>query len=811
MEDRDLDKYFGSKLPAKKYTKLPKHKSPSAKYSYIAEEMDKMDKNIEGIELLGGAGLTMQHMVDSMRALMFSSAREQAMTILFPEPPFIKTGMENVTGNYSTFHKRAKNDLKVVHRFVKNKYNSVYIIYDKCTGMYDAIERLEIVTRQENSGIQYKNDIDKYSENDTISKGEFLFRSTSYDDFDNFSYGRNANTLYIVSPETHEDAAVISQSFADKLTYINTYEIFVKLRRDELLLNLYGDMDSYKAFPDIGEFTKDSLVCTSRKVTDDNILSDCSSRKMFKGFNSDVKYYCENGEIIDVQVYMNTPRIDDSKSQNTYLSQVYSYLDDQNKFWENVHNAMRDIKDKVGDDKITSSFYDIYTKAKTFSNSSHVWAYKDSSINDLIIHFTLRKEAKIEIGQKITGRYGNKCVVSSIIQDEYMPHCENGDVIDVLFFGISPINRTIPFALLEPEITFTLKRIREYIATLELDKQEEVLWFVMDTLAKSDSDSLQKIYYSLSNEEKIEFMESVVKDGIYLNMTPFYQDKYEFLIDKLIKIRRKFPEVIKPYDVYIKKFGKRRLDGSMTSGIDCKMLRSVCVGQMYIFVLKQTGLKGFSARNAGSIDIQSLPQKSFAHTTRTSLYSNKPIRIGEYDLINMFIVIDDPIDYSLFTAMYRTSSEARSLIFDQIFSEDNLSDSEFMAKLPKTFSSTSVDIFNVYLKSLGREVIFLDEQYDVSTINTNSTHLVSFTDMDLQMEINEEDLLTLKILARAYSDINEPSPGILIDDDKLLEKIKQNIKPELYITLNPLMVQLSLKDRRFLKRKYTDYNTIIEK
>ncbi|NEU02946.1 hypothetical protein G3563_28655, partial [Escherichia coli] len=51
---------------------------------------------------------------------------------------------------------------------------------------------------------------------------------------------------------------------------------------------------------------------------------------------------------------------------------------------------------------------------------------------DMIVKVSIAVKRKIRVGDKMSGRHGNKGVVSVILPEEDMPHLEDGTPIDVM-------------------------------------------------------------------------------------------------------------------------------------------------------------------------------------------------------------------------------------------------------------------------------------------------------------------------------------------------------------------------------------------
>jgi hypothetical protein len=285
-------------------------------------------------------------------------------------------------------------------------------------------------------------------------------------------------------------------------------------------------------------------------------------------------------------------------------------------------------------------------------------------------------------------------------------------------------------------------------------------------------------------------------------MTPFHRDPTEVIMEKLIRIRRTYPDVVKPYTMYCKSFAKLRRDRTRIGGITQAMLQQVTLGSCYIHVLKQTAIKGYSARAASTVNAELLPEKSFAHKSYNSLTSNSAVKIGEYDMINMFVVASTPFDYALFTQLYRTSTEGRNYLLEKMF----FGDKDETVKLPKSFKSNSVELLNVYLKTLGRKIIFTDpireiKQFDMETIRT-----YHFIDLDEHVICTELELRYLAQLSGCFHDIRKKLP-ILMTDKDLLKSLGNEFHTEHWKIIPNKIKQLAVKNRRYLERDYTPYTT----
>ena len=163
--------------------------------------------------------------------------------------------------------------------------------------------------------------------------------------------------------------------------------------------------------------------------------------------------------------------------------------------------------------------------------------------------------------------------------------------------------------LYEVELTFIAERIRQRLCKLETMQEKEDLIFKFLELLQTDQ---YGYFYELYNsydklvennghklrfidlESKRNFIEEIEKEGFYIKKTPFSNIRY----DTIKRVYEAFPW-IELYDVYINRFGMKK-----------KMMNKMVVGEMYMYLLKQTSNKNFSARSTGRLNKKNLPEKS---------------------------------------------------------------------------------------------------------------------------------------------------------------------------------------------------------
>ena len=579
------------------------------------------------------------------RSQMNMKHRVQALTIDDPEFPFLFDGKENVMGAQSSFYRKTDRQYKVVG--IVKKYNdllkgrsniALYFLYSKENDSYRVIERNEVENLTEDFGFKYRNDyLDNIELGDVVDKDTILYRSTSYDESMNMSAGVNGRILYAMHPGVQDDAIIISESFANRMVSNQVTSKSIPINDNTILLNLYGKDDVYQGLPNIGETVVGGILAATRNVKETRMFSDLRDNSLnIINHNSDQVFYA-NGEIIDINVYCNNPNL----KVNKVNKQLVQYYNDARWFYTEVYkickriiNSGATIVDKEINRWMRKSMNNLDTQA--------IWAWNDNVFSNMMVEILVNRKQPIRDGRKLAGRHGNKSVVSKILPDEEMPYLvsetykdEYGVIhpkgemkrVELISNPLAIINRTIPMGLFEPSVTFILDRMREYMKTLPtMEEQRDFMFDALGLLNHKYTKELKDVYDGLSPRQQKEFVHDSIHKGIYLRWEAFSEEVN--LRDNIVKLYDKYESIIKPYHIFSPK-PKWGRDIYIGTG---------CVGFQYVLMLKQSGEKGFSARSAGAINDESLPEKSHDSKISKAHSSDTPIRFGE-DIHMIAVVI----------------------------------------------------------------------------------------------------------------------------------------------------------------------------
>lgn len=648
-------------------------------------ELKGLDDHL-GVTLMGFPQYT-----SAVRLSMFTSHLKQYTVLNEGEPPQIFGGYENIFGQNSSSLVKADNDYEVIAKIDKFEENPNYmyvlVLYNEEQDYYHIVFKKISENLTEKFGYKYRNeDLDKLKVGDKIKKGDVLYKSSSFDEDNNYCYGRNANVAYILDPGNVEDAYSIRRGFANEMQSRMNENVRIQLNDNEFLLNLYGAGRDYRGLPRIGEEVKANIIAAKRKIINNQILYDMKKSNQMKIIpNNDTSYYAK-GTLTDIEVYCNKS-ISELEDVD-FNAQIIAILRNQERFY----GELFEITEKIikSGSKYSDDIGFIYSRSKQILDPQYMWKDVNESVfSNIVIYAQVDRDVKLFPGSKITGRYGDKGVISEIREDDEMPFTEDGRVVDVIVNPLSCPNRLNPFQWIEVELTHAAWIIVQQMKKLETHEErwEMMLKFIKHFNERGEYDQLIKYYNSLNEEEKDKFWESVYEDGIYINYPPMWEEKPA--LDKIDEIEKEFN--IERDQLYVKKYGRI-----------IPIMHKVILGKKYMIKLKQTSEKNFSARSTGSLSQQGVPEKSNKIRTNEKLYSTTPIAIGR-DENNNLAIGANTFMLAKMHLFYRTSPFARRYV-GKLYTKDILNLKSF--KIKPGYRNRNVEILNAKLKSMGAKIDF---------------------------------------------------------------------------------------------------------
>ena len=626
------------------------------------------------------------------RKIMSSVHQSHALVLSRGEIPYVATGFENRFGERSSSIIKAEDDYEVIANIPKFSYapaHHYYVIYrNMTTNELDVIERISYRYVTEVYGYLHNNaPLDAVAiPGSIIPKGTILRRSTGFDQFGNKTSGCNVNVAYMALDHNMEDSVIISQACSERLSapLIRTVKIIVN--ENDIPLNLYGNDDMYKVFPDIGEDVKDGILFAYRREKREEAIYTQSVQRLQQLMMSDDKITIK-GKVIDINLYCNNP---EHIQKNSYNQQFLAYYQDRLRLDNDIIEAVGPYVSQGY--KLSYALQKLCAFAKNEING--VKFIDKKSFSNITIEFTVMEERTLGVGDKVSDRYGGKGVISKIVPTELMPRLESGKPIDMIKNSSTMYNRENAGQIFELEINYISMCILNKIRNTQSMDPEEAMNMILDFIRIQSPEEYEdmKAYTSrLSNSDLILFIESILrKDCINVSNKPMTETMD---IDKLGRLYAEFPW-IKQSTIYVP------LTDSRGGVRFVPARRKVIAAPQYCLRLKQFAEEKFSVASLSSTNLKNENTKSKASKNYREPNSNTPIKFGQMesgDLDHMgteYVVIN--------LLLHSLSPRGRRLV-EQVATGDPYN---VDVKLDDRAKNRSVEILNTRLKAMGYKLIF---------------------------------------------------------------------------------------------------------
>ena len=356
---------------------------------------------------------------DANRALMGANMQRQAVPLLKTEAPIVGTGVEYYAAKDSGVVLKSKIDGVV--DYVDSK--KIIIKNSKEKEEYDLIsyERSNAETCYTQKPIVRKGDEDKVgtiiADGPSTNQGEI-------------SLGKNLTVAFMTyNGYNYEDAVILNERMVkdDVLTSVHIEMLEVEARDTKL-----GPEEFTRDIPNVSE--------EARKNLDENGII---------RIGTEVK---EN----DILVGKITPKgVQELTSEEKLLHAIFG----------EKTREVRDTSLRVPHGS-SGIVHDVQIFTKENSEEIPAGVIK-------IIRIYLIKKRKMQVGDKMSGRHGNKGVVSLVLPEEDMPYLPDGRTVDVILNPLGVPSRMNLGQILEVHLGMAAKTLGVHIATPVFDSATE--------------------------------------------------------------------------------------------------------------------------------------------------------------------------------------------------------------------------------------------------------------------------------------------------------------------------------------------------
>ena len=383
---------------------------------------------------------------DATRALMGANMQRQALPLLTTEAPYIGTGVEYIAAKDSGAVVVAKADGVV--EYVDGK--KIIIKNAKGQDVYtlDTFER-------SNQG-ETSNHRPIVRANDKVKRGQVIADGPSTDKGE-LALGKNVVVAFMTfNGYNFEDAVIMNERLVkdDVYTSLHIEDYEIQCRDTKL-----GPEEITRDIPNIGE--------DARKNLDENGII---------RIGTEVK----EGDILVGKV---TPKgMADLTSEEKLLHAIFGEKTRE------VRNSSLVVPH--GGEGIVHDVK-VYTKADSDDLPSGV---------SKVIRVYIIQKRKIQVGDKMSGRHGNKGVISLILPQEDMPYLPDGTPVDIMLNPQGVPSRMNIGQILELHLGMAAKKLNVYVATPVLDgaKKDDIAAMLKE--AGMDADGKTVLYDGRTGE-----------------------------------------------------------------------------------------------------------------------------------------------------------------------------------------------------------------------------------------------------------------------------------------------------------------------
>ena len=381
----------------------------------------------------------------------------------------IQSGMEREYGKYTFKVEMPCNGLilDIIERYpqtlgqngINHNPQTVVIYEDVDTKEVGIVNLADYCSNHQYFGFRYavKPGTNKIKINATIPKGTIFLDSPSITDEGGYKYGVQANIAYMTHPASAEDGVVISEDFLPKLGF-RTYETrVVDWGKKKFALNLYGDENNYKPFPDIGDVVREDGVLMALRTYDPVELAIVeqgihSTRNIDYTFDTTIYANGPGGRVIDIRINHD---LADSNFADVHMDgQAQKYDKARRAFYLRIMETWRKLKYRRGDAlQITPEFHQLVVQAQSVISEGGkqrvAKLYRKAPLDTYRVEFVIEYDIVPSTGFKLTDIHGGKGVICAIAKKETMPVDADGNRADIIMDPNGTINRANPGRLYE--------------------------------------------------------------------------------------------------------------------------------------------------------------------------------------------------------------------------------------------------------------------------------------------------------------------------------------------------------------------------
>ncbi|MDR0297424.1 MAG: DNA-directed RNA polymerase subunit beta [Streptococcaceae bacterium] len=553
----------------------------------LAEKADYMDVSPKQVVAVATACIPFLENDDSNRALMGANMQRQAVPLIDPHSPYVGTGME--------------------HRIAHDSGASILSEYDGTVEFVDAREirvrradksgNLDVyhITkyRRSNSGTSY-NQRALVKEGDIVSAGEIIADGPAMENGE-MALGQNPLVAFMTwEGYNFEDAVIMSDRLVKEDVYTSiAIEEYESETRDTKL----GPEEITRELPNVGE---DAL----RHLDENGVIR----------IGAEVK----EGDILVGKV---TPKGESDPTPDELLLRA---------IFGEKSREVRDTSLRVphGADGIV---HDIHVFKRENGDELPTGV-------SMLVRVYIAQKRKIQVGDKMAGRHGNKGVVSRIVPVEDMPYLPDGTPVDIMLNPLGVPSRMNIGQVMELHLGMAARTLGIHIATPVFDgARSSDIWSTVKEAGMAD-DAKTVLYDGRTGEP----FDNRVSVGV------MYMIKLHHMVDDKIHARS-----VGPYSLVTQQplGGKAQFGGQRFGEMEVWALEAYGAANVLqeILTYKSDDIIGRTKAYEAIVKGERIPQPGLPESFRVLVKElqalgldmkvldkqNKPIELREMEEINL--------------------------------------------------------------------------------------------------------------------------------------------------------------------------------
>jgi len=552
--------------------------------------------------------------ISSSRAQMSGSHLSQMLVVKGSTQRNIQTGVEVEFGK-CTFNVAMPEDgeiLEIIERYAATLGQDSIKENPETLVIYENIHTKEIgtfalkpyCTNHQYFGYEYtaREGMKHLRVGAMIPKGTVFLDSPNVDVDGTYKYGIECNVALMTHPAVSEDGYLICEDMLDKFSF-KTYESrTAEWGQKQWALNLYGDENNYKPFPDIGDYIREDGILMAFRDYDPVLLSpvemsvkDC--REVDLTFDTTIYANGPGGKVIDVKIHHDLCNSNFAEVNMDAQSQKYD--DARRVYYGKIVNFYQRMKKKRGEALVlTPEFHRLIVESLSVTTEEKGQKvsklYRQTPLDDYRVEIVIEYDNKISIGNKQTDLAGGKGVICAIAKREEMPVDEHGNSADIIMDPNATISRMNVGRLYEQYFNAAARDVHKFICrkldiAARTDKEVSLITLsgISDNV-KADCLSYLVNFYGIMNDTVKEwFMNGMVNQDTDDLLSDIIQNGVSIYFPP--NNPKEVIEIVKEIEnsPYRPVYGRVSYIGN--SGIRTTTKDKVRIGSMYIILLEKIG------------------------------------------------------------------------------------------------------------------------------------------------------------------------------------------------------------------------------